>query len=207
MLRYLTAAQLQTETLLQQTMFRDRARQFRDRLGWEVSVDANGWERDTYDAADPLYVIWQMPDGTHGGSMRFLPTMGPTMFDDHFRHLNDGLRVSAPGIWECTRFCLAPDAPTNVAAALMLGGSEVGRNFSLTHALGVFDQHMIRVYRRLGWGPTILGSRDGISAGLWQFSAEIHRQMCVKAGVLPATSAWWFDLSHNRVTAPRRASA
>jgi acyl homoserine lactone synthase len=54
-------------------MFLDRAQQFQARLGWQVQVDVNGFETDEYDAMNPLYVIWQLPDGTHGGSMRFLP--------------------------------------------------------------------------------------------------------------------------------------
>ena len=32
---------------------------------------------------NPLYVIWEIPDGSHGGSMRFLPTSGRTMVHEH----------------------------------------------------------------------------------------------------------------------------
>jgi acyl homoserine lactone synthase len=204
MLRYLYADQLNAEPKLASGMFRDRARQFKDRLHWEVSVDEDGLERDQYDALNPLYVIWQMPDGSHGGSMRFLPTMGPTMVNDHFRHLADGKMIRDPDIWECTRFCVSPEAPNDVAAALMLGGAEVGKNFALSHAIGVFGRSMTRVYGQLGWGPVILGSEQGVSAGLWEFSPAMHRRLCVKAGILPHTSAWWFNLSFNQVTAARR---
>ncbi|MGB7270644.1 MAG: acyl-homoserine-lactone synthase, partial [Albidovulum sp.] len=88
MIRYVTGKELPSFPLLQETMFRDRAVQFRHRLGWEVEVDANGWEQDEYDLLNPIYVIWQMPNGRHGGSMRFLPTVGRTMINDHFRHLS-----------------------------------------------------------------------------------------------------------------------
>jgi len=37
-------------------MFRLRARQFRDRLGWNVSV-RSGWEMDEYDEMNPLYLV------------------------------------------------------------------------------------------------------------------------------------------------------
>ena len=57
MLRYLRGSELSRYPELQSSMFRDRAAQFRDRLGWEVTVDERGWERDQYDALDPLYVI------------------------------------------------------------------------------------------------------------------------------------------------------
>ena len=136
MIRYLQADTLAQHPKLQATMFRDRAVQFRDRLGWPVSVDANGWERDDYDAMNPLYVIWQMPDGSHGGSMRFLPTTGDSMINDHFLHLTDGVRIASPFIWECTRFCLGPDIGTRGSAALMLGGLEVGLGHGLSHAVG-----------------------------------------------------------------------
>ena len=38
-------------------MFRDRASQFKTRLKWQVDVDENGFERDEYDALNPLYVM------------------------------------------------------------------------------------------------------------------------------------------------------
>ena len=116
MLRYLYATDLDRFPRLARGMFRDRAVQFRDRLGWAVEVDADGAETDAYDALNPLYVIWEEPDGSHGGSMRFLPTTGPVMVNDHFGHLTSGPIVS-PLIWECTRFCLSPTTGAQVAAA------------------------------------------------------------------------------------------
>ncbi len=84
MLRYLYADQLHQRPKLRDTMFRDRADQFKARLGWDVTIDENGYERDAYDDLNPLYVIWEQADGTHGGSMRFLPTTGRTMVNEHF---------------------------------------------------------------------------------------------------------------------------
>ena len=107
MIRYIYAADLHKHPTLAQSMFRDRADQFKTRLGWAVSIDAHGEERDAYDAMNPLYVIWEQPDGRHGGSMRLLPTTGRTMVNDHFSHLTDGVHIQSPAIWECTRFCLA----------------------------------------------------------------------------------------------------
>ena len=57
--------------------------------------------------------------------MRFLPTVGRTMINEQFSNLTDGVKIESPLIWECTRFCLAPQAPSRVAAALMLGASGV----------------------------------------------------------------------------------
>lgn len=202
MLHYIHADQLHRQPGLRDTMFRDRADQFASRLGWEVEVDAHGEERDAYDAMNPLYVIWENDDGTHGGSMRFLPTSGPTMVNDHFLHLLDGHPIRNPQIWECTRFCLARNAAPRVSAALMLGGAELGLGFELTFSLGVFDARMVRIYNRLGWAPIVLGTsgegRDTISAGLWSFSEARANALADKAGIPRGLSRLWFHKAMSR---------
>lgn len=195
MLRYVYANDLTRFPRLAETMFQDRADQFHTRLNWEVTVDANGHEKDSYDDMNPMYVIWEQADGTHGGSMRFLPTTGDTMVSDHFLDLTDGVRIMSPLIWECTRFCLSQRAEPRVAAALMLGGLELGLAFHLTHAVGVFDARMVRIYRRLGWGPTILGSagegRDRISVGLWAFESDMRPKLLERAGLSSELSTYF----------------
>ncbi len=201
MLRYLYADELDEFPKLRDTMFADRAAQFRDRLAWEVEVDAAGHERDSYDAMNPLYVIWQQACGRHGGSMRFLPTTGGTMVNDHFTHLTGGVEIRHPLIWECTRFCLAGGADPQVSAALMLGGLEVGLGNHLTDAVGVFDARMMRVYRRLGWQPTLLGAagrgRDAVSVGLWAFEASLRPGLLRRAGLSAELSRLWYDRAFN----------
>lgn len=195
MLRYLYADELDRHPRLSESMFRDRAHQFHTRLNWDVTVHDDGSERDEYDALNPLYVIWERADGLHGGSMRFLPTTGQTMVNDHFLSLTDGVRIASPFIWECTRFCLSPDAPASVSAALMLGGMELGLGAHLSHSIGVFDARMVRIYRRLGWGPTILGSdgagRDAISVGLWAFKPALRPRLLAGAGISSELSHIW----------------
>ena len=197
MIRYLTATALRRFPKLESTMYKDRAAQFVGRLGWDVTVDARGEERDQYDVLDPLYVIWENRDGSHGGSMRFLPTTGRTMLDEHFSELTQNVRIRSPYIWECTRFCLGKGAGANVAPALMLGGLEVGLGHGLSHAVGVFDARMIRVYGRLGWPPAVLGTtgegRDAISAGLWDFDAERRQTLLRKSGLSHEISTYWYE--------------
>ncbi len=205
MLRFLTAGGLRQRPRLCETMFTDRARQFRDRLNWAVKVDARGWERDEYDACDPLYVIWQLPDGRHGGSMRFLPTTGRTMAAEHFAGLFPGRPIREARVWECTRFCIADDAPPLTAARLMLGGAEVGARFGLAQALGVFDARMVRVYRALGWPPDVLGTSgaggDAISLGLWAFGEPVRRRVALRAGIAPDLSRHWARMSLGEIAA------
>jgi acyl homoserine lactone synthase len=193
MIRYLYASELTEHPTLAAAMFRDRKVQFRDRMGWDVTVDELGWETDEYDALDPLYVIATDAEGRHEGSMRFLPTTGVTMLSEVFPHLLGGARVSMPGIWECTRFCLAPGASGGTARRLLLAASELGLGLGLSASVGVFDVPMLRVYRRLGWKPEVLGQQGGIAAGLWTFSEEVHDALLGACGIAPRASRNWFE--------------
>ncbi len=207
MLRYIYSEDLHRFEKLAASMFRDRADQFRTRLGWDVDVDENGEERDEYDRENPLYVIWEQPDGSHGGSMRFLPTTGPVMVNDVFGHLTGGAPIRSPLIWECTRFCLSRGAGAQVAAALMLAGGEIMTNFGIRHFAGVFDARMERIYRIIGSSPEVLGSegqgRDRISVGLWEFTPEARARIAARAGISPELSRIWFDRSFG-APPPRR---
>jgi acyl homoserine lactone synthase len=191
-IRYLYAADLERHPALAGAMFRDRAAQFRDRMGWDVSVDALGWEVDGYDLVNPLYVIAGDGKDGHAGSMRFLPTTGPTMLAEVFPHLTPD-PIRDPFIWETTRLCLSPDAGPGTARLLLLAAAELGLSLGLTHAAGVFDAPMRRVYRRLGWEPEVLGTAGGVSAGLWRFDAAVHDRLCAATGVPPAESRRWFE--------------
>ena len=187
MLRYLTTAELNRRPTLRDSMFRDRARQFRARLGWEVRVDALGQERDQYDGLPgAIYVVWEQADGTHGGSMRFLPTSGRTMLDEHFSHLAQGVSFKSPWIWECTRFCLSPDAGAKVAPALMLGGLDLGLGQGLSHAVGVFDAPMVRGLPA-PWLATCRVRHRGQGSG-----GDFRRALGVRAGASarPASPRW-----------------
>jgi len=211
MIRYLYADQLSKFALLQRTMFEDRADQFKTRLGWEVEVTADGQERDEYDDLNPLYVIWEKVDGTHGGSMRFLPTTGRTMVNEHFLNLTDGVAFQSPLIWECTRFCLSRDTEVGAAAALMLAGGEIMQNFEVRHFVGVFDARMVRIYNRIGAAPEVLGTqgsgRQAISVGLWEFSDAAQEQVSRVAGVALDASRRWFEASFGQGVVQPKVSA
>lgn len=210
MLHFLYADELPDHPRLARDMFRARADQFKNRLGWDVEVDVQGEERDAYDALNPLYVIWEEADGSHGGSMRFLPTTGPVMVNDHFGALTSG-PIKSPLIWECTRFCLARNARSHVAAALMLGGGEIMQGFGVTHFVGVFDARMVRIYRMIGSSPEVLGSEgqgcDQISVGLWSFAPETQAKVAARAGISQAQSRAWFEQAIGASTAPQMAIA
>ncbi len=204
MIRYLYADELHNFPKLSQSMFEDRADQFKTRLGWDVSVDDKGRERDEYDDLNPLYVIWEQPDGSHGGSMRFLPTTGPVMVNDHFEHLMGGGTICSPLIWECSRFCLSTNAPPRIAAALMMAGGEIMTGFGIRHFVGVFDARMVRIYRMIGSSPEVLGTigegSDTISVGLWEFTETAKTRISARAELSEEISRLWFNRAFGRRT-------
>jgi acyl homoserine lactone synthase len=199
MIQCVFANDLPADSQLGQSMFRDRASQFCDRLKWDLQVDSNGEERDQYDALNPLYVIWEREDGLHGGSMRFLPTLGRCMFNEHFRHLTKGKNFRSPKIWECTRFCLAPDTSGCVAAALMLAGGQLMQVLDIDKILGVFDSRMVRIYSRIGASPRVIGSVgqgwNRISVGLWAYSESAMQSVSTIAGIPASRSRRWIESS------------
>ena len=129
-------------------MFRNRAETFSERLGWEVVVK-NGYERDSFDDANPLYLVSVDPDTEeYWGSLRLLPTTGPNMLRDVFPQLLDGDYIESATIWECSRICAvaAPGQPerngsgvNHVLNELILGIGEVAVAAGLTQIAAVFD--------------------------------------------------------------------
>jgi N-acyl-L-homoserine lactone synthetase len=102
-------------------MFRNRAETFSDRLGWKEVVK-DGYERDLFDDANPLYLVSVDPDTEeYWGSLRLLPTTGPNMLRDVFPHLLDGEYIESATIWESSRICTAaarshPERSKNTAS-------------------------------------------------------------------------------------------
>jgi acyl homoserine lactone synthase len=188
MIRVVYAADLFRRPLLAASMFRDRAAQFHDRLGWQVDVDDQGLEFDQYDAHNPLYVIAEDADGAHLGSGRLMPTTGPTMIADHFADLTGGVDVCSALIWESTRFCVSPRAGRNalrVSSALLWAGADIALRAGVEFYVGVFAAPMLRVYRSCGWSPEVLGARESpegeICAGLWEVTAETRDRLAERA--------------------------
>jgi acyl homoserine lactone synthase len=199
MIRFIYADRLSDYPVLAESMFKDRAEQFKKRLEWDVTVNEDGWEVDQYDALNPIYIVWENADGSHGGSLRIMPTTGRTMTAEHFRHLTDGVHISSPLIWECTRFCLSPGASAGVAAALLAAGIELGLRFGLEQAIGVIYTKTLAIYQRIGHRPDVIGTddggRDSISICIWDLTEAARDRICFRAGLPAGLVGQWFDLS------------
>src|SRR5271170_4760087 len=130
-------------------MFRNRAVTFSERLGWDVKVK-DGYERDSFDDANPLYLVSVDPDKEqYRGSLRLLPTTGPNMLRDVFPFLLDEDEyIESATIWEASRICaMAADGQperskngVNLALGELLAGiGEVAIIAGLTQIVAVFD--------------------------------------------------------------------
>ena len=185
-------------------MFRLRAKVFAERLKWDVSV-VDGWERDRFDRLAPVYLIHTDEDGRQvRGSLRLLPTTGPTLLADFFSDtLPDAALLSAPSIWECTRFCIDEDILRHreqvvASRALISGLGSIALAAGIESILGNFDARMLRLYRRIGCEVDVLGMTDRygepIYLGLFPVSQAILSEVNARLPVAPAIK----DLPHNR---------
>jgi len=147
-------------------MFRLRARVFGDRLGWDVAI-VDGQERDRYDDEAPVYVIHvDERSGSVKGALRLLPTTGPTLLADFFADtVPESADISAPTIWECTRFCLdnsyfakgAREEMSLACSDLLVAIGELAVKAGIESILGNFDAPILRLYRQLGCEVEVLG--------------------------------------------------
>ena len=144
-------------------MFRLRGRVFKNRLDWNVTLDAEGREIDMFDRLDPAHVIALDESGHVVGCMRLLQTTGPHMLADVFSSLLDGEPpLRSPQIWEATRFCVdterlgrgrGQNSVSHVTSEVMIGAFEYGLRAGITDAVAVIDPVMDRVMRRSGNAP------------------------------------------------------
>ena len=174
-------------------MFRLRARIFAERLRWDVDV-IDGKERDKFDKEGPVYLIYADEDGRRvKGSLRLLPTTGPTLFAEAFSDtIPDAAYLSAPTIWECTRFCLderildrGVEDEIQIASGVLIAAlGELALKAGIESILGNFDAAMLRLYRRIGCDVNVIGStrRFGrpIYLGLFPVSEPILRKVAAK---------------------------
>ncbi|UIJ93530.1 acyl-homoserine-lactone synthase [Sinorhizobium meliloti] len=182
MLKILTRADYADQSY--EEMLRGRAKTFGERLNWSVAI-RDGKEFDSYDQdADPIYLTALDERGHVAGSLRLLPTTGPTMLKREFRNMfQEPADVDGPTTWECTRFCVHPQTsigahwPRSVAVQLLSGLCDLALRSGIENIVGVYDAPMERVYRRLGWSPSLLSRSwpqlGSFCCGLWHVNPEI----------------------------------
>jgi acyl homoserine lactone synthase len=143
-------------------MYKLRARVFKDRMGWDVTV-RNGCEIDLFDELDPAYLVALDDDYQVVGCNRMLQTTGPHMLADVFQDILCGeppLRSAT--VWENTRFCIDTDrikrkrngrTVSYTACELMAGIAEYAYESGISDVISVVDPAMDRILKRSDNAP------------------------------------------------------
>lgn len=171
--------------------FQLRKRVFYDQLGWAVTIDGDS-ERDEYDTLRPAYLMWcnDRADRLYG-TLRLMPTTGPTLLYDVFRKTFPNASLMAPGIYEGTRMCvdeemLAIDFPGLDAGKafcmLLLALCECGLSHGIQTLVSNYEPHLARVYRRAGLKVHEIGRADGygrfpVCCGIFEVSESVRARM------------------------------
>jgi acyl homoserine lactone synthase len=175
-----------------------RKRVFADRLGWKVAVSGE-MEKDLYDTLNPAYLFWCDDEGKRlYGTVRLLPTTGPTLLYDVFRKtFPNSCDLVAPTIWEGTRMCIDEDAisrdmpelrPDQAFCQLLLALCEVALDHGIETLVSNYEPHLKRLYERAGAELEELGRATGfgrfpVCCGIFEVSPRILRQMRTKLEV------------------------
>jgi acyl homoserine lactone synthase len=183
-------------------MFRLRAHAFGQRLNWNVHV-VDGMERDRFDDENPVYVIHTQDMSRVLGSLRLLPTTGPTLFSEVFADtFGDVASLSSPSIWECTRLCVDdrmasnadPDHAFRTSCTLIAALGKIGLDAGIESYLGNFDASMLRIYRRVGCDVEVIGQTDRygrrVYLGRFPVSAAILQRVLGKLSDIGGDASW-----------------
>lgn len=168
-------------------MYQLRAKVFKDRMGWEVSI-LSGMEIDGYDALDPYYMVIREPGNAVRGCWRLLPTVGPYMLKDTFPELLHGHPVpEGEKIWELSRFAIETDGQksfgfTDLALDAMREIVTFGDRMGIERYVTVTTTAIERLLRRSGiavarFGPPIrIGVENAVALDI-DIGDETHQAL------------------------------
>ncbi len=179
-------------------MFLMRARAFKVRRRWSVEIK-DGLERDGFDDCAPQYLLAHA-DGILLGSLRILPSTGPTMIADVFPEILDGQNIpTGPHIAEVSRLCIDPlvimdktdTATPNAITRAMLSALFAKMGHTQVQTLvAVHDLMVERILRQAGWPPQRLGRPICTDTGLTTVASTFAVPKLPKAAVVAASSGF-----------------
>lgn len=178
-------------------MFRLRYRVFKQAMDWDVQC-RNGMEWDDYDEMGPVYFMALDPFGELIGGWRMLPTDGPYMLREVFRHLLDGRPApNRPSIWEVSRFAIddrfvraaGTGAIKQVTREFFCALGEFSLANGISQNVCVIDRRVERLMKQVGckqsWrtAPRRIGKTIALAAG-WDVTEEIVGEVLSRSGVV-----------------------
>lgn len=179
-------------------MFKTRKRVFWEKLSWDVTIDGD-CERDQYDRIGAVYLVWCDQARTrHYGSIRLMPTTGPTLLYDVFRRtFPNTANLAAPGVWEGTRMCIDeaslaighPDIfPGKAFSLLLVALCEFALENGIHTIISNYEPHVRRLYTRAGAKVHELGRAEGfgrhpVCCGTFEVSNQVLSNMRARLGL------------------------
>jgi acyl homoserine lactone synthase len=215
--------QFKDNSRLIEQMYRLRAAVFKEQLDWAVAVE-DGMEHDSYDRENPTYLIWcDRQRKQLYGSLRMMPTTGPTLLYDVFREtFPANTDLVAPGIWEGTRLCVDEEAiardypgmtPSRAFCIMLLALCETALANGIQTMISNYEPPMLRLYRLAGARIEILGNADTygkrpVCAGAFEVTRSVLAQMRRKIGIpcslfLPIHETWLTGSAHHYAASSR----
>jgi acyl-homoserine lactone synthase len=130
----------------------------------------DGREIDQFDTGEAVY-LFCLQDGNLIGSMRAVPTLGPTLMSDIFPYLNVRGPISRSDVYELSRIFVLPAwrgerAGPSVESLLLAAIMEYGLGVGLTGFTIVLETWWLPRFERYGWKARPLGlpqEIDGMS--------------------------------------------
>jgi len=148
-------------------MFRQRARVFRDQLGWDVTVNQD-LERDKFDDMSPVYIIDVTGDEVCG-SLRLLPTTGPTLSEEMFTRSV----VNAPTIWELSRLCMQS---VQIAINLLTAVAELSVQRGIETIIANTQRDVMNLVKSIGFDVKVLDYTDMFGERVFLCSAPMDKE-------------------------------
>lgn len=146
-------------------MFRLRHEFYVERNGWSELRRADGRERDEFDTAGSVYLLYLDVEGRLLGSFRLCPSMGPNLLFSKFADwIDDENFAPAADIWDLSRWFLterARNGPAGcsdrVQAELACGIFEFALSRGLSGYAMFSEARFYQTMLRAGWPVRPLG--------------------------------------------------
>lgn len=179
-------------------MHRLRKRVFKDRLQWDVTVNAQGLEIDQFDIPEAVYLLHLNAQRRVTGSWRLLSCAGPTMLRDIWPEYLQNLPMPARNdCIEVSRF--AVDCPADSPKQIILETQQaIGEMFcaltefclriGIQHIYTLYDARIAKVIQKIDCTPETVSDSmpiDGMNcqAGMFRTDMRMLQKLRAATGI------------------------
>ncbi len=134
---------------------------FKDRMGWDVDINASGLEIDDYDLPETVYILVRDDSGRVSGVWRMLPSASPSMIRNIWPEFLDSFEMPVDDhAWEVSRFGVytyanSPrdniKASNRITAKLILGLLSVCQLTGITDIYTMYNLQIAKSVGKIGF--------------------------------------------------------